>query len=348
MSELEASIILGDERMDLGQASAIVRGAPPVEPNMLKSKFTDPHVTVKGEPRAFAPFKALTTLWFNTGTLCNLACHNCYIESSPRNDRLVYLTRDEARVFLEEAARFAHAPIEIGFTGGEPFMNPDIIGMLVDSLAAGHRVLVLTNAMKPMQRLKPALLDLNARFPGKLTLRVSLDHYESAGHEKIRGPNSWRPAIDGLRWLAANGFDLAVAARLAWDETEAETRGEFRALFETLGLRLDANDPERLVLFPEMDAREDVREISEGCWSILGRSPDEMMCANSRMVMKRKGAQAPSVVSCTLLPYAQAFEMGSTLEESMRPISLNHAYCARFCVLGGASCSSHKRSDDDE
>ncbi|HEY8072088.1 MAG TPA: hypothetical protein VIE47_09010, partial [Methylocystis sp.] len=101
--------------------------------------------------------------------------------------------------------------------------------MFEDALAAGHRVLTLTNAMKPMRRLKPALLDLNRRFPGRLTLPVSLDHYEAAGHEKIRGPNSRRPAIDGLLWLAANDFDLAIPARMAWDETEPATRAGFRA-----------------------------------------------------------------------------------------------------------------------
>ena len=265
--------------------------------------------------------------------------------SSPKNDQLAYLTREEARVFLTEASQLRDSPIDIGFTGGEPFINPDCIGMIEDSLAAGHRVLTLTNAIKPMQRLKPALLDLNRRFPGRLTLRVSLDHYAADGHEKIRGPNSWRPAIDGLLWLAANNFDLAIAARMAWDEAGPATRAGFRALFEALDLAIDADDPGRLVLFPEMDAEEDVPEISEACWAILGKSSDAMMCSSSRMVIKRKGAERPVVASCTLLPYSHAFEMGSTLAEARGPVSLNHAFCARFCVLGGASCGSSKRAD---
>ena len=333
--------------MDLDHATTIIRRVASQEPCAPTSKFADPCVTAKGEPRARVSFTVFETLWFNTGTLCNIACHNCYIESSPKNDSLVYLTRGEARTFLDEAGRLFPPPVEIGFTGGEPFMNPDCIGMIEDALAAGYGVLVLTNAMKPMRRLKAALLELDRRFPGRLTLRVSLDHYEAAGHEKLRGPNSWRPAIDGLLWLAANHFNVAIAARMAWNETDAATRAGFRALFEELGLAIDADDPARLVLFPEMDALEDVPEISEACWGILGKSPDDMMCASSRMVMKRKGAERPVVASCTLLPYAQAFEMGATLEEAMRPVSLNHVYCSRFCVLGGASCSSHKRAGHD-
>lgn len=311
-----------------------------LQPPSRRTKFSDPFVTAKGERRAYAPFRRLETLWFNTGTLCNLVCRNCYIESSPRNDRLVYLTRDEVRTFLDDASRFAGPPIEVGYTGGEPFMNPDLLGMIEDSLSAGHRVLVLTNAMKPMQRSKPALLDLNERFPGRLTLRVSLDHYEAAGHEKIRGPNSWRPAIDGLLWLAANNFDIAIAARMVWNESEAVTRAGFRALFDAIGFGGDPEDPARLVLFPEMEIEDDAPEISDGCWAILGKSPDQMMCASSRMVMKRRGADRPVVASCTLLPYSHAFEMGSTLMEATRPVSLNHVYCSRFCVLGGATCGS--------
>lgn len=63
------------------------------------------------------------------------------------------------------------------------------------------------------------------------------------------------------------------------------------------------------------------------------------MCASARMIVKRKGALQPTVVACTLLPYDSAFELGATLADATRPVKLNHRYCARFCVLGGASCS---------
>ncbi|MFO0160527.1 MAG: radical SAM protein, partial [Alphaproteobacteria bacterium] len=53
------------------------------------AKFQDPFVTAKGERRATVALKGLQTLWINTGTLCNITCANCYIESSPRNDALV-------------------------------------------------------------------------------------------------------------------------------------------------------------------------------------------------------------------------------------------------------------------
>ena len=108
----------------------------------------------------------LETLWINTGTLCNITCQNCYIESSPTNDRLVYITRPEAAAFYDEIATQGLGTREIGFTGGEPFMNPHMLGLIEDALARGFEVLVLTNAMQPMQRprIKSGLIDLNRRF----------------------------------------------------------------------------------------------------------------------------------------------------------------------------------------
>ena len=308
-------------------------------PALAKEKFRDPDVTARGERRAKVSLKALGTLWFNTGTLCNLACLNCYIESSPRNERLAYLTRAEVARYLDEIARDCLPTRLIGFTGGEPFMNPDMPGILEDTLSRGFEALVLTNAMKPMQKVQPALLELRRQFGSRLTARVSLDHYGPTVHEAERGARTWHPTVDGLAWLYRAGFEVHVAARLLSGEAEAEVRAGFTRLFAGLGIGIDASDPVRLMLFPEMDAARDVPEVTEACWGILGRSPDGVMCSGSRMVVKRQGASSPAVVACTLLPYDMRFELGATLAEANRPVALNHPHCASFCVLGGAACS---------
>src|SRR5689334_24355280 len=108
-------------------------------------KFRDPLMTAAGERRAQVALRALDTLWFNTGTLCNLTCHHCYMESSPKNDRLVYLSAAEVREYLDEIERLDLGTGTIGFTGGEPFMNPELPAMLEMALARGFRALVLTN-----------------------------------------------------------------------------------------------------------------------------------------------------------------------------------------------------------
>jgi uncharacterized Fe-S cluster-containing radical SAM superfamily protein len=312
---------------------------PPLDnaPYLVPGKFADPVMTLKGERRAVVEFTGLRTLWINTGTLCNITCANCYIESSPRNDALVYITAAESAVFVDEAAARGEPLEEVGFTGGEPFMNRELPAMLEDVLARGLSALVLTNAMKPMRQHEAALLRLREAHGERLTMRVSLDHFDPTTHDAERGAGSFAIAMDGLAWLSRHGFRTHVAGRAGFGD--AAMRQGFRALFGTHGVAIDVDDPVALMLFPEMDARVDVPEITEACWGILDKSPDSLMCASSRMVVKRRGAARPAVLACTLLAYDQRFELGATLAESARSVALNHQHCAKFCVLGGAACS---------
>jgi uncharacterized Fe-S cluster-containing radical SAM superfamily protein len=306
------------------------------------AKFQDQDRTAKGEARAFVTFEGFKTLWFNTGTLCNITCVNCYIESSPTNDRLAYLTPSDVAPFLDELDALAGQKIEIGFTGGEPFLNPDIIEILHLALRRGHQVLLLTNAMKPMMRprVQAGLVELLALYRDKLTLRVSLDHWSAALHDRERGEGSFEETCLGMDWLAAQGAKLAIAGRTLWGETQEASQAGFAALIEAHQWPIQVDEPLALVLFPELDARVDVPEITPACWGILGVDPTSLMCASSRMVVKRKGAKSPIVLPCTLLPYEPAFEMGATLAGSQGVTKLNHPHCAKFCVLGGGSCSA--------
>jgi organic radical activating enzyme len=303
-------------------------------------KFRDPAVTATGEPRAAVPLERLETLWFNTGSLCNIACGHCYIESSPTNDRLAYLTAAEMEASLDEIAALGWQTREIGFTGGEPFLNRDTSEMLRAALARGFDVLVLTNAMKPMMLKRRTLLALNAEFVRKLTIRVSLDHHTAAVHDAERGAGTFAKTVAGIDWLAQNGFRIALAGRHFTGEDDAALRAGFARLSAARGWPVNADDPAQLVIFPEMDGSLDIPEITTACWGILGKSPSDVMCATSRMVVKRPGAAHPVVLSCTLLPYDPQFELGRTLAEANRPVALNHPHCAKFCVLGGASCSA--------
>ena len=305
-------------------------------------KFIDPAVTAKGEARATVHLTAPKTLWFNTGTLCNIECVNCYIESSPSNDRLVYITAADVKDYLDQIAERCWPVSEIAFTGGEPFMNPQMVEMAQVALARGFRVLILTNAMRPMMRRKmqDGLKALEAEFPGQMTLRVSLDHFDPALHDAERGPGTFDKTLKGMKWIRDAGIRMAVAGRSAMSESDVEARSGYAAFFARHGFDINAQDPAMTVLFPEMDETVEVPEITTACWDILGKSPDALMCASSRMVVKRKGADRPSVLACTLLPYDPEFELGHTLAEAERPVALNHPHCAKFCVLGGASCSA--------
>jgi sulfatase maturation enzyme AslB (radical SAM superfamily) len=192
--------------------------------------------------------------------------------------------------------------------------------------------------MRP--RVQAALVELNKRYAKNLTLRVSLDHWRADLHDEERGEGSFVESLEGLRWLREQGISLAIAGRLLWGDREEDMRKGYAALFAREHLAIDATDHATLVIFPEMDARVDVPEITVDCWRILNKSPNDVMCATSRMVVKRKDAAAPAVVACTLLPYDPQFELGQTLKDALTPVKLNHPHCAKFCVLGGGSCKA--------
>lgn len=303
-------------------------------------KFIDPKVTAKGEVRASVELKELRTLWFNTGTQCNLSCVNCYIESNPKNDRLQFITRNEVLPFLQEISEHSLPVKTIGLTGGEPFMNPEIMEIISSILERGFVCLVLTNAHRLIQRHREKLLDLNKLYGKNLNIRVSLDHFLPEEHEEQRGIGTFSSTMKSTRWLSENGFNLSIAGRSLDGETKEAAMDGYQCAMNEHGISIDIKNPAQFVLFPEMKSKKEVPEITTACWDILGKSPDDMMCATERMVVRNKNKPSPSILACTLLAYDEQFDLGSNLKEAQKSVHLNHRFCAEFCVLGGASCSS--------
>ena len=118
------------------------------------SKFQNPFLTANGYERALVTLTQLRTLWFNTGSLCNISCVNCYMGSSPINDDLVYLSLNDVKRYLDEVEREGYNLEEVAFTGGEPLMNKALPAMLAESLARGYKALLLTNGMQPLHNKK--------------------------------------------------------------------------------------------------------------------------------------------------------------------------------------------------
>ncbi len=303
----------------------------------IEKKFNHEYLTALGEERAYVKFTDLKTLWFNTGTLCNISCKGCYIESSPTNNKLLYLTQIDVKKYLDQINKYNLSCDTVGITGGEPFMNKDIISILKLLINENYNILVLTNAMQPMLNKIKELIPFS-NYP-KLTLRVSLDHFSKEEHEKIRGANTWDKAIEGIRWLANNNFKINIASRLI-NKEEKLIRDGFAEFFNENNLKIDAYDKNHLVLFPEMNLSTNTPEITKNCWEILNINPEDMMCSNSRMIVKRKEDSKTHVVSCTLIPYKNSFSYGSNLKDAFKKVYLNHPFCSKFCVLGGASCSN--------
>ncbi len=120
--------------------------------------------------------------------------------------------------YLDEIAALDLPTREIGFTGGEPFLNPELAGMMEDALLRGFEVLVLTNAMRPMMRppVREALLRLRETYGDRITLRISIDHYTRECHDAERDPDSFDTTLRGVRWLVAHAFPSPVVNPLCW------------------------------------------------------------------------------------------------------------------------------------
>ncbi len=306
---------------------------------MRSEKFKNAHTTANGKERGFIDFTQLQTLWFNMGTLCNLQCRNCYLHSSPNNNRLLPITCNEIEKYINEIQREQLPVTRIGLTGGEPFINPEIINIMNLILQNGFEILILTNATSPLEKYKNKLLALNEKFKQKIQIRVSLDHYKQHIHDHERGPGCFEKALNNLKWLSKNNFILSIAGRTLANDFVANSLAGYQQLFKDQDIDLNISKS-NLIFFPEMDEAEDVPEVTISCWDLLNVSPQDQMCSKERMVVKKKDSDKLQVLPCTILTEDKQFELGETLVGSFNRVYLNHPHCAQFCVFGGCSCSA--------
>ena len=104
-----------------------------------------PQAAVRGAAEAFPaqPFHALDELWIQVaGTLCNLTCRHCFVTCGPAETRHAMMSRGEVAARVAEG--LAMGVREVYLTGGEPFLNPELEGIVEDTLA-DVPVTILTN-----------------------------------------------------------------------------------------------------------------------------------------------------------------------------------------------------------
>lgn len=302
----------------------------------LKTHLSDKTWThgPNGERRGYIDAEQLKELWFHTGTVCNLQCPFCLEGSGPNVHRIQMLTLAEAAPFIEEGA--ALGVKQFSFTGGEPFVVPDFPEIL--DLALQHRpCLVLTNGTEPLFENLPRVREfLGAPHP--LRFRVSLDYADERRHDGGRGQGNFRRAIDTMRVLEKEGFELSVARHRSNNEDVAKVDQGFRDMFADHGL----DENMAIVSFPEFfrpntPGRTPV--ITEDCMTEhhTAASRSDFMCAYSRMVVKKNGRCG--VYACTLVDDDPDYDLGDTLSESLRArVMLRHHRCFS-CFACGASCS---------
>ncbi|MGE5175087.1 MAG: radical SAM protein [Hyphomicrobiales bacterium] len=278
------------------------------------------------------PALALDTVWFQVaGTLCNLRCHHCFISCSPTNHAHELMSRADVRRYLDEAV--ALGANDYYFTGGEPFLNRELEGILEDALRAGPAT-VLTNATLVDDARAAALGSLAGASRYSLEMRVSLDGMTAETNDPIRGEGCFEATIAGLAALARAGFQPIVTVTQTWGD--AEDRGLRAAFHDFLRARGIARPRVKVLPLFRIGREEDrtrgyAREERLTEEHMLGFDPWGLQCSTSRMVTSR------GVMVCPILIDAPDARMGATLAETLRPFPLAHGAC-HTCWATGASC----------
>ncbi|MFY9820373.1 MAG: radical SAM protein [Thermoanaerobaculia bacterium] len=276
--------------------------------------------------------KSLDTLWFQVGgTVCNLACAHCFVSCSPTNHTHELMTLAEVRPYLDEAARLGVR--EYYFTGGEPFLNPEMEAILEATLAAGPAN-VLTNGLllDPARcaRLK-ALADASDY---SLDLRVSIDGYDAESNDPIRGEGTFERILRGVRNLHEAGLNPVITVtEVCPQATTDPVKERFFELLRAMGI-----ERPRLKILPVFQiGAEAERGGAYESWQRLREEDapdgnwDHLQCSGCRMVTDQ------GVWVCPILVNEPAAKMGETLADSLGSFPLDHPACWT-CHVYGVSC----------
>jgi MoaA/NifB/PqqE/SkfB family radical SAM enzyme len=276
------------------------------------------------------PLLALDTLWFQVaGTLCNIECTHCFISSSPTNRSHAMLTLADVEARLAEARELGVR--EYYFTGGEPFMNREMIPILAATLRQGPAT-VLTNGMLLSPRVCAQLRDLVDASEYSLDIRVSIDGFDRESHDAIRGAGVWDRVMTGLRNLADAGINPVITVTETADGIRSEEgRLRFLELIRSFGF----TKPRLKVLPLFRIGAEEKRSRAYADWERIEELNESdagvLQCSSCRMVTSK------GVYVCPILIETPEARMGATIAESLRPFPLRYGAC-HTCWVEGVSC----------
>jgi sulfatase maturation enzyme AslB (radical SAM superfamily) len=278
------------------------------------------------------PLHGLDALWFQVGgTICNLWCTHCFISCSPQNHKFGFMSRQKVRRYLEES--ISHGVKEYYFTGGEPFMNREMLQILEDTLKLGPAT-VLTNCILINERVAGRLQHLEQSSRYSLEIRVSLDGFTAESNDVIRGEDSFRKAMVGIKNLVDRGFLPIITATQTWDDGNNE---EVLRGFQDMLFRIGYDRPRIKIIPPLRIGRERVRsrgyDRSESVTHEMMAEFDDhlLICSQSRTVTDK------GVYVCPILIDSPDARLGDTLEEAHIDYPLRHSACYT-CYLSGAIC----------
>jgi MoaA/NifB/PqqE/SkfB family radical SAM enzyme len=279
------------------------------------------------------PFFHLDSLWIQVaGTLCNLKCTHCFVSSGPGDDHHALLSRDEVRRRVGEGVELGVK--EFYFTGGEPFIHPEMLEILGDTLVHGP-CSVLTNGTLLTHRSLKALRRLSETSCYSLEIRVSLDGYQASDHDRFRGAGSFDRTLHGLRRLEQFELLPIVTVTQSSDEDPLAFRERYVEMLRAAGLQR----PRMKVLPMFRLGREIERTRNYDSVETLAGLPAEqfdpvrLQCSSCRAVTSQ------GMFVCPLLVDAPGGRMGDRIRDAIQPFELRHGACYT-CYVTGMSCGN--------
>lgn len=292
--------------------------------------MTPPVPVPRSTPRV--ALRSLDTLWFQVGgTVCNLACTHCFVSCSPTN------RTHEPMAFAEVEPRLVEARTlgvkEVYFTGGEPFLNPEMEAILARTLE-DFPASVLTNGLllDPERCVRLAAMADAAEY--SLDLRVSMDGFSAEQNDPIRGVGTFERIVRGIRNLWEAGLNPVITVtEVHWANGSADGRTRFLELLREHGI-----DRPRLKVLPVFRiGAEAERGGAYESWQRLSErdAPDEgwdhLQCSSCRMVT------ATGVWVCPILVNEPSGRMGEALSDTLDAFPLDHPACWT-CHVHGVTC----------
>jgi MoaA/NifB/PqqE/SkfB family radical SAM enzyme len=230
---------------------------------------------------------------------------------------------------------------EYYLTGGEAFMNRDMLGILEDTLQYGPAS-VLSNGILISPRVAKRLREIENASLYSLELRISLDGFTEFTNDAIRGEGSFRKALVGVRNLVEEGFLPIITCMQSWEEDENEMVLEgFKEMLRSIGY----TRPRLKIIPPLRIGREEMRYRGYTDAEFItpemmdGYDDRQLLCTTSRVVTDR------GIYVCPILIEKPDAKLGGTLGDSFVPYALRHQACYS-CYLAGAICSNFTGSMD--
>lgn len=289
-------------------------------------------LTCGDAPRGAAPrvaFRELRALWIQlTGTLCNLACRHCFNSSGPKEPWLAPLEPGVVRRYLAEAEALGVG--EIYLTGGEPFLHPDLFGVLEAALMIAPTT-ILTNGTLIDEAIADRLSAQAAASPYSLEIRISLDGATAAENDRLRGRGSFDKALAAARRLAQRQLYPIVTA------TDTAPGNNGPSLYDRLRRALLAAGLERprikmLPVLPLGRWRAGSASSPLTAAEVETIDPARLQCTETRVVADG------GIYACPILAGLPGARLAAErLAEALVPASLYHAVC-RTCYETGLAC----------